>query len=90
MIKLFRLIFLSTLLIAFNVNAQSCQESINELRQIQIVILKKTPAMPPLSKLLSPIQKGLQTAEDYRDVGDFINCINTASKITKIMQVYAQ
>ena len=91
MSKKIRLLLISPLIVlVFNVQAQSCQESINELRRIYIVILKKTPAMPPLAQLASPIKQALRKAEDYRDAGDFDNCINIASKTTQIMQGYAR
>lgn len=85
-----KVIILAILFAASDSYAQNCQESIDELRRIYIVILKKTPAMPPLAQLSSPINQALQRAENYRDMGDHDSCISIASKTSQLMRGYAR
>jgi hypothetical protein len=40
-----------------------CDTKIREMREIYIVILRKTPAMPPLAKLSPGIQSAINEAE---------------------------
>ncbi len=69
---------------------QECQQEINNMRDIYIIILKKIPAMPPLAQLSSGIQMALSDAERNRDVGDNRSCVENMRKQISIVQGYAR
>ena len=69
---------------------QECQQEINNMRDVYIIILKKIPAMPPLAQLSFGIQRALNDAEHNRDIGDYRSCIDNMRKQISIVQGYAR
>lgn len=69
---------------------QECESEIKKMREVYIVILKKIPAMPPLSQLSSGIQRALTNAEISRGAGDFKTCIINLKEQISIVQGYAK
>ena len=69
---------------------EGCQEQINRLRQIYIVILKKTPGMPPLAQLSPGIRRALDEGERNRDLGNYQACVDETKRNIKIVEGYAR
>jgi len=67
-----------------------CQDRINELRNIYIVILRKIPAMPPLAQLSLGIQRSLNEGESLRDSGNYQGCIQMLDRQIEIVRGYAK
>jgi hypothetical protein len=67
-----------------------CQSEINRMREIYIVILRKTAAMPPLAQLSQGIQRALNDAEASRDTGNFNQCVVQMRKQIQIVEGYAR
>ena len=67
-----------------------CQNQINDLREIYIVILRKTPAMPPLAQLSPGIRRALDEGERNRDFGNYQACIDETKRNIKIVEGYAR
>ena len=72
------------------VTKNECQEQIKDLREIFIVILRKTPAMPPLAQLSPGISSALDEGEKNRDLGNYRACVDETKRIIKIVEGYAK
>lgn len=83
------LVAVSTPVLA-NYTKTDCQNEINNLRRIYIVILKKTPAMPPLAQLGSGIQRALNQAESNKDAGNYKTCVENMKTHISIVEGYAR
>jgi hypothetical protein len=49
--------------------------NLNQLRADLIAILRKMPAMPPLSEIYVELKGLLDKADDAQSVGDFSKCV---------------
>lgn len=67
-----------------------CDTKIREMREIYIVILRKTPAMPPLAKLSPGIQSAINEAEIRMNNGAFEDCVSEMQRQIDIVKGYAQ
>lgn len=90
-----KFLFLITLIIASKstfaqYSRTDCQSEINRMREIYIVILRKTAAMPTLAQLSQGIQRALNDAEASRDNGIFNQCVSQMRKQIQIVEGYAR
>lgn len=67
-----------------------CQSNIDRLRSDLIVILKKTPAMPPLAKLYGPLKSILNDAETSKTEGKYRDCVENTERGLKVSKAYAR
>jgi hypothetical protein len=93
--RFLKLLLLITLIVNSNLviaqySSTDCQDEINRMREIYIVILRKIPAMPPLANLSRGIKGALSDAESSRDAGDFNQCVVQMRKQIQIFQGYAR
>jgi len=89
-IKFIFLLYLLPTISHAQYSQKNCQEKINRLREIYIVILKKIPIMPPLAQLSSGIQRALNEGEKNRDAGNYVECVNETERNIKIVEGYAR
>ena len=69
---------------------QDCQNEINRMRDIYIIILRKIPIMPPLAQLSRGIQNALNDAEQSRNSGRYVQCVNDMRRQIEIVEGYAR
>lgn len=80
------------LFLSHNCIAQSsmCNDKISQLNSDLQSILRKTPAMPPLAQIYSPLRGLYEDAKAARDVGDYQKCIQKADLALQHSRSYAR
>lgn len=83
---------LPLLLFSYNSLAQSsiCNEKISQLNSDLQSILRKTPAMPPLTQIYIPLRDLYEQAKSARDVGNYSECVKKAELALEHSRAYAR
>lgn len=83
---------LPLLLLSHNSIAQSsiCNEKISQLNSDLQSILRKTPAMPPLTQIYVPLRDLYEQAKTARDVGNYSDCVKKAELALEHSRAYAR
>lgn len=92
--KLTKIILIIHMLLVGEVCAQytksECQQKINNLREIYMVILGKIPLLPPLAQLSSGIQRAINDGEKNKELGSYEACVQETESSIQIVQGYAK
>lgn len=67
-----------------------CNEKISQLNSDLQSILRKTPAMPPLTQIYIPLRDLYEQAKMARDVGNYSECVNMAESALNHSRAYAR
>lgn len=70
--------------------ASMCNEKISQLNSDLQSILRKTPAMPPLTQIYVPLRDLYEQAKTARDVGNYSDCVKKAELALEHSRAYAR
>jgi hypothetical protein len=77
---------------SFSAIAQSareqCSQNIEFLRQDLLVMLAKTPAMPPVAQVYVAAKERFDDIQSMRDRGDFQGCLGESKRVLQITKPY--
>ena len=68
----------------------ACNEKISQLNSDLQSILRKTPAMPPLAQIYSPLRDLYEQAKAARDAGKYSECVKKADSALQHSRAYAR